>query len=201
MDDNRRCTARSKQSGERCKRAAVVGASVCSMHGGKAPRVRYAAQQRVAAAAAVRAVATFGLPRTVDPHVALLEEIARTAGHVDWLGEVVAGLEREKVTFGVTQHVVGRGPDGPINQVTQSAQINVWVELYQKERTHLVAVCKAAISAGVEERQVALAEEQGAMVVAVLRAVFADAELGLTVEQHRAAQIVAARHLRAVDVA
>jgi hypothetical protein len=199
MDDSRRCTARSKQSGERCKRASVVGASVCSMHGGKAPRVRYAAQQRVAAVAAERAVVTYGLPRTVDPHVALLEEIARTAGHVDWLGSVVAGLEADKVVFGITEHRVGKGPEGPINVVTRSAAIAVWVELYQKERAHLVAVCKAAISAGVEERQVALAEKQGAMVVAVLRAVFADAELALTAEQARLAPVVAARHLTAID--
>jgi GGDEF domain-containing protein len=31
------CTAKSKQSGQRCKRAAVVGRTVCSIHGGKTP--------------------------------------------------------------------------------------------------------------------------------------------------------------------
>lgn len=33
-----RCTARSKQSGEQCKRHAVNGRNVCSIHGGKTPR-------------------------------------------------------------------------------------------------------------------------------------------------------------------
>lgn len=32
-----RCTAKSKQSGEQCKRHAVPGRTVCAMHGGKSP--------------------------------------------------------------------------------------------------------------------------------------------------------------------
>jgi hypothetical protein len=32
------CKAKSKRSGERCKRAAAIGREVCSMHGGKSPR-------------------------------------------------------------------------------------------------------------------------------------------------------------------
>ncbi len=33
--EHRRCTAKSKRSGERCRRLASVGRTVCSMHGGK----------------------------------------------------------------------------------------------------------------------------------------------------------------------
>ena len=36
VSDDRRCTAKSKQSGERCKRPAAVGKQVCHMHGAKA---------------------------------------------------------------------------------------------------------------------------------------------------------------------
>lgn len=32
------CKAKSKQSGQRCKRAAMIGKEVCAMHGGKSPR-------------------------------------------------------------------------------------------------------------------------------------------------------------------
>jgi len=45
----RRCTARSKRSGDRCKRAPIPGGSVCIMHGGAAPQVRRAARERAAA--------------------------------------------------------------------------------------------------------------------------------------------------------
>lgn len=42
------CTAKSKQSGQRCRRAAVPGATVCRVHGGGAPQVRRRAQLRLA---------------------------------------------------------------------------------------------------------------------------------------------------------
>jgi len=37
-NDARRCQARSKQSGERCRRWACKGRRVCAMHGGRTPR-------------------------------------------------------------------------------------------------------------------------------------------------------------------
>jgi len=50
MDENRRCTAHSS-SGERCKKAAILGGNVCQTHGGGAPQVRAAAMRRLEAAA------------------------------------------------------------------------------------------------------------------------------------------------------
>src|SRR5262245_21828672 len=44
-----RCTATSKQSGQRCKRAPIPGGAVCVMHGGGAPQVKLKAQERLAA--------------------------------------------------------------------------------------------------------------------------------------------------------
>src|SRR5262245_16444197 len=43
-----RCTATSKQSGQRCKRAPLPGGAVCVMHGGGAPPVQLRAQERLA---------------------------------------------------------------------------------------------------------------------------------------------------------
>lgn len=45
----RRCTARSKQSGVRCKRVPIPGGTVCTMHGGAAPQVQKSAKERIAA--------------------------------------------------------------------------------------------------------------------------------------------------------
>ena len=44
-----RCSAQSKQSGQRCKRAVVPGARVCHYHGGAAPQVKEAADERLRA--------------------------------------------------------------------------------------------------------------------------------------------------------
>lgn len=175
---SRRCSAKSKQSGEQCKRWASPGATVCATHGGKAPQVRAAAERRLAAAEAERAAVTFGLPRDVDPHAALLEELHRTAGHVSWLSTLVAELDRENLS----QYTeAGRRP-------------SVWVELYQTERKHLAAVATACLRAGIEERRVEIAQQQADVLVAVLRGVLAD----LGVADRPDVNQVVARHLRAV---
>jgi len=45
--DGRRCTAKSKTSGERCKNPPIPGGTVCRIHGGGAPQVRAASARRV----------------------------------------------------------------------------------------------------------------------------------------------------------
>lgn len=59
-------------------------------------------------------------------------------------------------------------------------------------------LAKTALDAGVQERQVRLHEEQGALVAGLFRAVFADPLLALTVAQAAVAPRVAAQHLRAL---
>ena len=47
MDDARRCTAKSTRSQQRCKKAAILGGTVCRTHGGSAPQVRKKAKERL----------------------------------------------------------------------------------------------------------------------------------------------------------
>ena len=171
-DETPRCTATAKGTGERCKRRPIPGGTVCVKHGGGSPAVRAKAQQRLAAAEAERAAASFGLPVEVNPHDALLQEVHRTAGAVQWLGVQVQALDVEVLTWGKTRETHGtqleRGVD---NGVTYTAGVNALVDLWQRERKHLVEVSKACISAGIEERRVRLAEAAGQELASVVRAV------------------------------
>ena len=197
MDDTRRCTAKAKSSGKRCKKAAVLGGTVCESHGAgkRGTKQREHFDRRHKKQKAAQAVATYGLPREVDPHDALLEEVHRTAGHVAWLGDIVSELDRGALVWGITEQVQKDATEFPGTDVKAQAAPNVWLELYHRERQHLVKVAKAAIDAGIDERRVRLAEEQGRVIVDVLKATLAD--LGVDVTPEVASTV--GRHLRAVS--
>ncbi|NUS54724.1 MAG: hypothetical protein HOV66_07660 [Streptomycetaceae bacterium] len=165
------------------------------MHGGAAPQAIEAASRRRAERQALLAVETFGLPREIDPHTALLEELHRTAGAVEWLGAVVADLQRGDVVWGMTQEKVGGEDAG----TTWESGVNTWVQLWQAERKHLVDVSKACASAGIEERRIRLAESQGQLLAGVVRAVLD--RLGLSEEQRVLAGVVVPEEFRRLAAA
>lgn len=83
MDDERKCRATSKRSGQRCKRYPVPGGSVCVMHGGASPQARVAAERRRAQEEATRMLASIWdeeAPPITDP-VSELEELAGRLKH------------------------------------------------------------------------------------------------------------------------
>lgn len=82
----------------------------------------------------------------------------------------------------------------PVSKVVDAAGPSIWLDLYDRERKHLVAVATAAIRAGVEERRVRLAESQGELLAGAIRAILTD--LGLSPEQEGRVAEVVPRHLR-----
>lgn len=180
MDDSRRCTATAKSTGERCRKAAIRGGTVCGTHGGSAPQTKAAAQRRLEEQAAAQAVTKYGLPRHVDPHDALLEEVHRTAGAVSWLGQIVSTATDDR---------------GKLVESTMfGLQPSVWLKLYQQERDRLRQVAKTAIDAGIAERQVRLAEQQGELIAQVIRGILED----LGVADRPEVPTVVRRHLELV---
>lgn len=179
-----------------CHGSAVANLDQCRMHlGKKAPPVVAEAK---ALEAVRRAVVTYGLPRDIDPADALLEEVHCTAGHVAWLREQVQALDPEALVWGVTEQVEKSATEFPGTDVTYSAAVNAWLEQYRWERKHLIDVTKAAISAGIEERRVKLAEQQGALLNGVIRRILA--RLSLSPEQSALLPVVVPEELRRAAV-
>lgn len=70
-----RCKAKSKSTGERCKRSRTPGHLVCRLHGSASPQAQAKAQERLAAQAAQaeldKAIARFQIEPVDDPLTAL----------------------------------------------------------------------------------------------------------------------------------
>lgn len=106
----------------------------------------------------------FGDPRWIDPGYALLEEVARSAGHVHFLERRVNELEESELVWNEVMKAVetksggGESGDYELQRTEHKAEISQWWELYERERKHLATVSAAALKAGVEERRLRLAE-------------------------------------------
>ncbi len=164
-----RCNAHAKQADRPCRKPAGwgtdhVGEGRCRIHGGNTPSGKKAAQK----VSAVKARDTYGLPIDVSPEDALLQEVQRTAGHVAWLGTVVAQMRKGDLGWGVTKVKHGGDDHG----TTYEAKLNVYLGLYQQERKHLVSVTAAAIKAGVEQKRLTLETHRAELVVQMLGSIF-----------------------------
>jgi hypothetical protein len=200
-DGKRRCQARSKtRGGAQCATYAMRGQDVCRSHGGASKQARAKAQERLVEERARGLMATYGRKIETTATEALLDEVQWTAGHVAWLRERVQEIESaatdsdgtDPLVWGVTRKKTGGEDFG----TTEEAAPNIWLKLYQTERAHLVKVCAEAIKAGIEERRIKLAEQQGELVAHAIRAILAD--LGLSAEQQARVPEVVPRHLRAL---
>jgi hypothetical protein len=157
-----------------------LGYGHCRYHGGLTESQEKAVQfQRV-----TDMMQMYGSPIHVDPHEALLAEVHRAAGHVQWLGSFIAEFENSKQLTQMTE--AGITP-------------SVWIEMYHRERDRLVKASQTAISAGVAERQTRIAEEQGRMFAMVISKIFQDPRLHISNEQRIMMPSVVRDHLMALE--
>jgi hypothetical protein len=140
---------------------------VCRFHGGAASQVERRREARVVVAAARRRYAEDFAER--EPGEVLLAAVADVDAIVQ---KVKRQVERREELSGTDLLALGE-----------------WLDRAAK-------LAKTALDAGVQERQVRLHEAQGALVVGLIRAIFADPQLALSAAQAAVAPSIAARHLR-----
>ena len=193
------CQAKSKRSGQRCKNPPVTGATVCRMHGGSAPQVRQVAVVRAARIEAEREaqrmVARAGVD--ADPIEHLLESLYRAAALVEVWGSMVAvlddhaeqeAMERDEIrgTLGYHENTDERDHD-ELRVVSHDrlltlthrgeSQVHPYVREYQAALERRARFAKLCIDAGIAERQVKIAEEQGQLIAKAIRGILE--ELGV----------------------
>lgn len=208
--------AGTSRTGKRCGNWPVKGARVCRMHGGSAPQVRKAAQIRAASIdahhAAERMVARAGVG--VDPIEHLLESLHRAAALVEVWGVMVAGLDARAEAWAETHGTI-RGEIGyreahwespdELEVVSRDAlivlnrsgmgQVHPFVAEYTQALERRARFAKLCIDAGVAERQVRIAEQQGALLAQVIRGILTD----LGVQDRPEVPAIVRRHLTLVS--
>ena len=153
------CSATSKRSGKRCRRAATPGANVCYMHGAAAPQVKAKAAERVADEQARAVLTRLGMPVPTDPIRALRDLLDESNGNVAALRSQLLDL----------------GPGLPQDP---------FLRLYDAERDRLHRVAKDSAAIDLDERRLRIDGATARLVMSTFEAVLARAELGLDVE-HR----------------
>ena len=166
------------------------GTGKCRFHAGLTKQSNIKAQRENLLEKAKVNEMIYGTPvEEIDPGAAVLQELARTAGHVQWLYEKMQEVETEY------------GQDAALQQSTKMGRTPaVWIDLYYRERQHLLTVAKTAASMGIQERQIRMAEEQGRLLADVIRAFMNDPDLGLSPEQMVRAPELMRRHLAAIPM-
>lgn len=100
------------------------------------------------------------------------------------------------LVWGQTEYRDKSGGDDAGQTVVEQAGINIWYQLYMKEREHLAKVSSLALKAGIEERKIKLAESQGELVAAVLKRILN--ALNLSPAQWEQVPVIVPRELRAL---
>ena len=168
----------------------------CWRHGGDTPTQIKAAQMAMIQDAAM----LYGVPRTVDPVVGLMEEYYRTLGLVEAYEAMVMQLSPGEIFWGV-QTIEESEPgatDGgdesltpPERKVKSGAGISLIVQQLDRERDRSVRIAETILKLDIENRRVGLEQSHVAMLVSILL----DPELSLTQDQRR----VVARRFRERD--
>jgi hypothetical protein len=175
-------TGRSSSGPGICCRSAGWGTAhpgygSCRDHGGLTESHEIAVQRQIA----TDLMEMYGRPnQNMDPNTALLQEVQRSSGHVEWLAELINSFEDKRL---LTQYTEATG-----------VQPSVWIDLYHKERDRLVSSSKAALAAGVAERQVRL-------FAMVIQRIFQDERLAITNVQKAIMPAVVRDHMLALDSA
>lgn len=169
-----------------------VGVGRCRRHGGASPRAELAGQVTLAR----REAAVMGCPLDVEPHVAIVECIQIAAGEVRYASEEIAKLTPDDAVGSVvttTDRVGGEGGGGSETKHGPPA-VHIWIAVRHDAMDRLVTYSKVAIVAGIAERQVRVAEQQGQLFADAIRGILAD----LGVADRPEAPSVVRRHLTAI---
>lgn len=165
------------------------GAGPCKLHGGMSPvGIKAAARTQLAL------LAGRNLP-DVRPMEAILMCVRIAAAEVQFFSQKIDELDPEGVLERPDEQMVA-GKDPEVFWIKKQKELSIWIRSREKAMDRLVRYSKQALDAGIEERQVRLAERMGDLIADTLQGVID--ELELTPEQEERFPAIAQRRLRQI---
>lgn len=168
-----------KRKGGKCTQPAGwgtqhPGAGRCKLHGGSGP----AAQVKGLVELARREQQVMGAPLSIEPQDAILECIRIAAGEVAYSSERIAELEVADA-IGPVMTRMERSAETDVEEVREGPPaLHIWIVIRQQAMDRLVAYSFAALKAGIEERRVRVAEQQGMLLAQAIQGILR--ELGVS---------------------
>lgn len=151
----------------------------CARHGGNEPR----GVSEAALAESQYLQRTFATSVATDPAQALVDELSRTNGAVQFLQLEIDADARQAILDG----------ENALDHLT-TPRMQMVRKMYDQERDRLTRLSAACLNLGIKEREVRLAEQMGWVITSVLEKTLAD--LHLTPEQRDSARPIMAAHLQ-----
>lgn len=191
--DGPRCGAE-KRKGGKCTLPAGwgtihPGAGTCRLHAGSTNQANVKGLVQLA-----RRDAIMG-PLSIEPQDAILECIRISAGEVAYASERIADLDVAHFVGEPRRTLARKTPDGTITEVRQDPPaLHVWIVVRQQAMDRLVNYSFAALKAGIEERRVRIAEQQGMLLAQAVQGILR--ELG--VDQRPEVAGIVRKHLTLV---
>jgi hypothetical protein len=162
-------TSKTARPGEPCDTCVAKPATVCRFHGAGAPQVKAAVERRRQEDRARSLVAKFALPTEIHYGQALMENLWRWTGMVNYLAGKIGEFENDDE---LKQLSIGAGRE-------KFERPAVWVEMYQTALREQRVSAKACADVGIDERLTQMVERQGQALNAVIRALAAGIFAGL----------------------
>lgn len=186
--EKKRCQKHTKK-GKPCRQWAIKGLDACRLHAGmktadaKAKGAKNLALKKVGEMLAEIRSAPADEVNPLDELLGVIAEEAREKALLtDLVGDLETDEDQAKALYG-PNHLGDHVP-------------HILKKMLDETRDRLAKHCKMALDAGVAERQVRIAEEQGAQIAQVFIQVIEDPGLDLSRKQKHALKQAGARHLR-----
>lgn len=184
--------------GQPCQANPVRGGTRCGKHGGKSPKAQDAAIDRIMEAEAVEILGRIDPAAEVKhPVEHLLTLINNKAAEVAWLRTLVKDVDEDELFYGLTGEELGQDRGDETNLKTYSAGLHIKWQALRAAEEQLAKWTTMALRAGVEQRRIQLAEQQGQLVTVAIQSILDG--LNLTPAQRDLIPTVVPNALRALS--